>query len=135
MIVHIKMHSHGIVCLKYYYHAKKDGAIMKTFQNLIHETLQAADLEELEAAADLFQFGIEKGQYNKRQADEFNNTYWIIKNKWLAYEVCKEVKGSTMDIRYIVSKAPASVKNNKNELINHVNARMKALKGKLNGVK
>jgi len=40
---------------------------MKTFQNLIDETLLAADLEELEAAADLFQFGIEKGNYNKRK--------------------------------------------------------------------
>lgn len=108
---------------------------MKTFKNLIDETSQAEDLEELEAAADLFEFGIEKGYYNKRQADEFNNIYWIIKNKWLTYEVCKNIKGSTMDIRYIVSKAPADVKTNITELMNHVNSRMKALKGKLNGVK
>ena len=112
---------------------QKEGAIMKTFQNLTQETLQAEDLEELEAAADLFQFGVEKGYYNKRQADEFNNTYWIVKNKWLTYEVCKKVKGNTMDIKYIVSKAPAEVKTNIEDLINHVNSRTKALKGKLNG--
>jgi hypothetical protein len=41
---------------------------MKSFQTLIDETLQAEDLEELEAAADLFQFGVEKGYYTKRQA-------------------------------------------------------------------
>jgi len=40
-----------------------------------------------------------------------------------------------MDIRYIVSKAPADVKNSIDELINHVNSRTKALRGKLNGSK
>lgn len=108
---------------------------MKPFQVLINETLQAEDLEELEAAADLFQYGIEKGYYNKRQADEFNNTYWKVKNVCLAYEVAKEIKGSKLDIITIVSNAPADIKNNKNELINYVNGRIKALKGKINGIK
>lgn len=108
---------------------------MKIFENLIDETLQAEDLEELEAAADLFQYGIEKGYYNKRQADEFNNTYWMKKDKCLAREVSEKVQGNSMDINYIISKAPADIKNNSTELINHVNARMKALKGKINGLK
>ena len=51
---------------------------MKAFDTLIKETLQAEDLDELEAAADLFQFGIEKGYYNKWQATVYN-AYWKVK--------------------------------------------------------
>ncbi|MCT8978509.1 hypothetical protein N4T77_18125 [Clostridium sp. CX1] len=108
---------------------------MKTFQALINETLQVTDLEELEAAADLFQFGIEKGHYNKRQADEFNNTYWKMKNICLAYEVGKEIKANKLDIITIVTNAPSEIKDNKNELVNYVNGRIKALKGKIKGIK
>jgi hypothetical protein len=108
---------------------------MKTFQELINETLEVQDLEELEAAADLFQFGIEKGYYNKRQSDEFNTTYWKVKNKRLAHMVYDELKGNILDIMTIVSSAPADVKDNKRELINYVNGRMKALKGKIKGLK
>ncbi len=106
---------------------------MKTFQSLINETLELEDLDELEAAADLFQFGIEKGYYNKQQADEFNNTYWKVKNICLGYEVAKEVKGNKLDIITIVSNAPTNIKNNKGKLVNYVNDRLKALKGKMKG--
>lgn len=106
---------------------------MKTFQSLINETLEAEDLNELEAAADLFQFGIEKGYYNKKQADDFNTTYWKVKNICLGYEVAKEIKGNKLDIITIVSNAPANIKNNKVKLVNYVNDRIKALKGKMKG--
>lgn len=108
---------------------------MKSFQALINETLQAQDIEELEAAADLFQFGIEKGYYTKKQSDEFNDAYWKVKNKCLAYEVAEKVKGNVLDIISIVTKAPTEFKNDKNELINYVNGRLKALKGKVGGLK
>lgn len=108
---------------------------MKTFQTLINETLEAEDLEELEAAADLFQFGVEKGYYNKRQASEFNNTYWKAKNKCLAYEIAEDIKANTLDIITMVSNAPIEIKENKHELINYVNGRIKALKGKIKGLK
>lgn len=108
---------------------------MKPFQVLINETLEAEDLEELEAAADLFQFGIEKGYYNKRQVDEFNNAYWKVKNVCLAYQVAEQVKGNKLDIISIVSNAPAEIKNNKTELINYVNGRLRALRGKIKGIK
>ena len=108
---------------------------MKTFQDLVNETLEVEDLEELESAADLFQFGIEKGYYNKRQADQFNATYWKMKNKCLAYEVAKEIKGNKLDIITMVTSAPTDIKDNKKELINYVNGRIKALKGKINGIK
>lgn len=107
---------------------------MKTFQNLINETLQAEDLDELEAAADLFQFGIEKGYYTKKQADDFNATYWKVKDICLAHEVGKEVKGSKLDIISIVSNAPTNIKNDEHKLINYVNDRLKALRGKLKGI-
>lgn len=108
---------------------------MKTFQTLINETLEADDLEELEAAADLFQFGVEKGYYNKRQAIEFNNTYWIVKNRCLAFSVGEEVKACKLDIITIVSNAPNEIKDNRSELVNYVNGRIKALKGKITGIK
>lgn len=108
---------------------------MKSFQALVHETLHAQDMEELESAADLFQFGIEKGYYTKRQSDEFNEVYWKVKNKCLAYEIAEKVKGNLLDLISIVSKAPSEVKNDKNELINYVNGRLKALKGKVGGLK
>jgi hypothetical protein len=108
---------------------------MKSFQSLIEETLQVEDLEELEAAADLFQFGVEKGHYTKRQADEFNNTYWKVKNKHLAYAVSEDVKWNLLDIMSIVSSAPNEIKGSKYELINYVNGRIKALKGKVSGLK
>jgi hypothetical protein len=107
---------------------------MKTFQSLIEETLHVEDLEELEAAADLFQFGVEKGYYNKRQSGEFNNTYWRVKNKCLAYELADKIKINTLDIISIVSSAPMEIKENRNELYNYVNGRIKALKG-VKGVK
>lgn len=108
---------------------------MKEFQSLINETLEIEDLEELESAADLFQFGIEKGHYNKRQADEFNNTYWRVKNKVLSNEIFYEIKANMLDIISIVTSAPADIKDNKTELVNYVNGRLKALKGKVKGIK
>lgn len=108
---------------------------MKSFQALIDETLKVEDLEELEAAADLFQFGVEKGYYTKRQADEFNNTYWKVKNKHLAYKVSDAVKWNLLDIMSIVSSAPNEIKGNQHELIGYVNGRIKALRGKVSGLK
>lgn len=108
---------------------------MKNFETLIDETLQAEDIEELEAAADLFQFGIEKGYYTKKQADEFNSTYWKVKNKWLAYEISENIKANMFDIMYIVANAPAGIKDDKDELFNYVSGRIKALKGKIGKLK
>ena len=108
---------------------------MKLFQTLINETLMVTDLEELEAAADLFQFGIEKGHYNMRQVGEFNNTYWKVKNKCLASAVADQVKGNRLDIINIVTKAPLEVKDNLDDLVFYVNGRIKALKGKINGIR
>ncbi|AGY74506.1 MULTISPECIES: hypothetical protein [Clostridium] len=108
---------------------------MKTFQTLIDETLQAKDLDELESAADLFQFGIEKGYYNQRQSNEFNTTYWKIKNKYLAYEIANQIKYSKLDILTIVINAPVNIKDNKSELLSYVNGRIKALRGKISGIK
>ena len=108
---------------------------MKTFEELVNETLEVEDLEELESAADLFQFGIEIGYYNKRQADQFNITYWKIKNKCLAYDVAKDIKGNKLDIITMVSSAPNEIKENRKELINYVNGRFKALKGRIDGIR
>lgn len=109
---------------------------MKNFETLIEETLHSDDIEELEAAADLFQFGIEKGYYTKRQADEFNTTYWKVKNKCLAYAIADRVNSNNLlDIIDIVSNAPSSAKDNEEELITYVNARVKAMKGKITGLR
>ncbi|MFU0823576.1 hypothetical protein [Clostridium sp.] len=108
---------------------------MKKFEDLINETLEAEDSEELEAAADLFQFGIEKGYYTKTQAARFNDTYWKVKDRCLAAEIAKQVKGNKLDIISIVSSASADVKNDNDKLISYVNDRLKALRGKIKGLK
>ncbi len=109
---------------------------MKKFETLIEETLHSDDIEELEAAADLFQFGIEKGYYTKRQADEFNTAYWKVKNKCLAYSIADKVNShNLLDIIDIVANAPAASKDNEDELITYVNARVKAMKGKITGLR
>ena len=108
---------------------------MKSFQSLIDETAIAEDLEELESAADLFQFGIEKGYYNKRQADRFNLTYWKRKNKFLSADIASEFQMSRLDLMSIVASAPVEIKDNREELISYVKGRIKALKGKIHGLK
>ncbi|KEI04392.1 hypothetical protein IRP63_06715 [Clostridium botulinum] len=108
---------------------------MKTFDSLICETIEAEDIDELESAADLFQFGIEKGYYDKKQADEFNNTYWKIKTNFLANEISKKVKMNRLDITYIISNAPVDIKNDINSLTDYVFKRVKSLKGKIGGIK
>lgn len=113
----------------------KRGAKMKTFQALINETTEVDNLEELESAADLFQFGLEKGYYNKRQSEEFNATYWKVKNKCLTYALAEKIKGNTLDILSIITNAPNEIKDNGYELENYVNGRLKALKGKIKGLK
>lgn len=108
---------------------------MRPFETLIDETLHAEDIEELEAAADLFHYGIEKGYYTKRQADEFNEVYWRVKNKYLAYEIAERIKGNTLDLISIVKSAPTEIKDDKNELFKYVDGRIKALRGKVGGLK
>ena len=107
---------------------------MKSFQSLIDETTDLDDLEELESAADLFQFGIEKGFYTKRQSDEFNSVYWKVKNKCLTNKISNNVKGNKLDLIYIVTNAPLDVKSDTSLLTNYVNERIKALKGKIKGL-
>ena len=108
---------------------------MKKFDSLIEETLEAEDMEELEAAADLFMFGIEKNYYNKKQADEFNTVYWKVKNRFLVNEIAKKVKMNRLDISYIISNAPASMKDDIDALTNYVLGRVKSLKGRIAGLK
>lgn len=109
--------------------------MVKPFDTLIKETLQAEDLDELEAAADLFQFGIEKGYYNKWQATEFNQAYWEVKNRCLALIIAEQIKGNKLDIIDIVRKAPIELKDDEDKLIEYVNGRIKALRGKIKGLK
>jgi hypothetical protein len=102
---------------------------MKEFNTLIDETLNVNDLDELEAAADLFHYGLENGSYNKKQATEFNNVYWKLKNRFLAYECAINIKGSQLDIINIVASAPSDIKDDKQKLNDYVKNRMKAIKG------
>lgn len=108
---------------------------MKKFEELIAETLDAESQEELESAADLFQFGIEKGYYNKNQVVKFNEVYWKVKDRCLVDEVAKQVKANRLDILSIISSAPMEYKNDTQKLVNYVNDRLKALKGKIKGLR
>ena len=102
---------------------------MKEFRILIDETLNVKDLDELEAAADLFQFGLERNYYSNKQATEFNDVYWKLKNRFLAYECAVHIKGSQLDIISIVVSAPSNIKDNQEKLNDYVKNRMKAIKG------
>jgi hypothetical protein len=102
---------------------------MKEFNIIIDETLNVKDLDELEAAADLFHYGLESSYYTKKQATEFNNVYWKLKNRFLAYECAVDIKGSQLDIINIVASAPSDIKDDKQKLNNYVKNRMKAIKG------
>jgi hypothetical protein len=102
---------------------------MKEFNTLIDETSNVKDLDELEAAADLFQYGLERNYYNSKQATEFNNVYWKLKNRFLAYECAVTIKGSQLDIINIVVSAPSNIKDDKQKLSDYVKNRMKAIKG------
>ncbi|MDT8717447.1 hypothetical protein IAI10_12320 [Clostridium sp. 19966] len=102
---------------------------MKSFQQLLDETRKAEDMQELEAAADLFQYGAEKGYYSIKQAHDFNNVYWEMKDRFLAFELGKTIKTNTLDLIAIVKNAPMNIKENENELYSYVNGRLKALKG------
>ncbi|OPJ59507.1 hypothetical protein [Clostridium oryzae] len=108
---------------------------MKTFKTLMDEMNEIDDLEELEAAADLFQYGIEKGYYSIRESDEFNHVYWDVKNRCLACKIAKKIKRNTLDVISIVKGAPVSIKNDEEELTNYINGRIKALRGKIGGLK
>lgn len=102
---------------------------MRKFDMLLDETKQVIDLEELEASADLFQYGLDNNYYNRLQQHDFNNLYWQLKNKFLAQSIENNFKNTNcLDIIYIVSKAPSTVKENQQQLIAHVSKILKSLK-------
>lgn len=104
---------------------------MKKFELLINETLQVESLEELESAADIFDFHLSKGYYNRVQAIEFNKQYWNKKNSLICQGIQASIKDlNSIDLFYIVSKAPIHIKENKPELIAYVNRIKKNLRGK-----
>lgn len=104
---------------------------MKKFDNLIHETINVQDIQELESAADLFQFGIEKGYYNRLQTIEFNKQYWNTKNRLITESITDCIKDiNILDLTSIVAKAPLTTRENRNELIAYVNRIKKNLRGK-----
>lgn len=104
---------------------------MKAFDKLVDETLNVEDMEELEAAADLFDYGLESGFYTKRQVKEFNNIYWKAKNRLLAYNFFDKSKGNALDIISIVTSAPSDIKDDNKKLEDYVNNRLKMMKGKV----
>lgn len=104
---------------------------MKDFKALIEETGSLDNLEELEAAADLFDYGIEKGLYTLKQAKDFNAIYWKMKNKLLAIQISSTIKANSLDIICIVENAPDNLKDDIASLTGYVNNRLKALKGSL----
>lgn len=106
---------------------------MKTFKNLIKETSQVKDLEELESSADLFQYGLDKGNYTLSQSKQFNELYWNVKNKLIAIDLYNS--GVFKDINYlqllsIIAGAKGNIKDNKDKLEQYIKERVHALKKK-----
>lgn len=106
---------------------------MKTFKNLIEETEQVQNIDELESAGDIFQYGLDKGIYTLSQSKQFNELYWNIKNKLMTIDLYNSAKFK--DINYlqllsIVTGAKGNIKDNKDELEQYIRNRISALKKK-----
>jgi hypothetical protein len=105
---------------------------MINFTTLINETETLTDLEELESAKNLFQYGISKaGCYTIAQSIQFNKTYTSSLNRILTEDLCKSnINFKYLTILEIVTLAPAKMKEDNKRLNMYVRDIMKNLCGK-----
>ena len=102
---------------------------MKNFNNLLSEIKHSESLEELESGADLFQYGLDKEYYTLSQVKQFTDTYWIKKNKFIAQEMSSSIKDiGYMQLLSIITGANSLIKNDREQLIQYINSRIKAIK-------
>ena len=102
---------------------------MKEFNNFIKEIKNVDTLEELESGADLFADGINRGNYNTRQSNEFNKIYWNRKNKLITNWIYRNNKNiNYLRLVNIVKNAPVLIKDDMKKLSIYINKIVKILK-------
>jgi len=105
---------------------------MINFTTLLNETETLTDLETLESAADLFQFGLDKQYYTLLNTKQFNKTFWATKNRIITNNYCLENKGANyLTTLEIIIPCPIRIKENPKQLKSYVIDIMKNLRGKV----
>ena len=102
---------------------------MKEFNSFIKEIKNVDTLEELESGADLFDSGVERGNYNVRQSNEFNKIYWNKKNRLITDCIYKNNKNiNYLKLINIIKNAPVLIKDDMKKLTTYINKITKTLK-------
>jgi len=105
---------------------------MINFTTLLEEVSGLTDLEQMDAATNLFDFGTEKGYYNKLNAKEFNRVYQKSLNRILTKQYCESHKAANyLTTLEIISLANARIKEDPKRLEVYINEIMKNLRGKV----
>lgn len=102
---------------------------MKKFNDFIKEVQSSISIEEIESAADLFDFGIDRGCYTMNQARQFNEVFWNVKNRLITKEIYKlNPKTNYLNLLAIVTDASPNIKKDKKKLVQYINERLRSLK-------
>ena len=104
---------------------------MIKFESLLEQTKTITDIEELESAGDLFQYGLDQGSYTLLNTTTFNKTFWEVKNRIITTNYFNENKNSNyMNLLSIITSAPVKIKEDAQELRIYIRGIMQGLKGK-----
>lgn len=104
---------------------------MKSFNNLKSELQAVITLDELEAGADLFDYGLSNNSYSYSQVKQFNEIYWNMKNKIITKSISNQFyKVDYTQLKSIVTGASTAIKENNVQLSQYINERLRALKSK-----
>lgn len=106
---------------------------MKEFNNFVNEIQEVESLEDLEFGRDLFDDGVNKGNYNMDQIGIFNDEYWKMKNKLITDDVYNNSnkRYNYLQLHNIIRYAKSDIKQDREKLKVYINNRLKALKGKV----
>ena len=104
---------------------------MKNINEFVSEIRDVHSLEELESGADLFQFGVDRGDYTVKEIDFFNHTYWDKKNHLLARQLYRENRTNYLRLFDIIRHAPAIIKDDIKQLKQYIYGRNNGFKGKV----
>lgn len=110
---------------------KKGDYTMKNINDFVAEIREVHTLEELESGADLFQFGVDRGDYTIKEVNLFNYIYWNKKNHLLARQLYKENRTNYLRLFDIIKYAPAIIKDDIKQLKQYIYSRNNGFKGKV----
>lgn len=104
---------------------------MKSFNDLKMEMQDLITIDEVEAGADLFDYGLANNSYSYSQVKQFNIIYWNMKNKIITKSISNQFyKVDYTQLKNIVTGAPTAIKENEVQLTQYINDRLRALKAR-----